>query len=159
MLNETQLDEVWEGQLSSEIRSLYFGDLANLYSTRKQWITGLTFFLSSGAVVTLFSHLPVALPISFSMVTALLTAYSVAVNLDAKIRTMAKLHYAWSQAASDFGRLWNHTYADDAQAELQDLERRTLELSELATIEAPNDPKRMSHWQDRVIQLHRLETA
>jgi hypothetical protein len=159
LLTADQIDAVWEGQLSSEIRSLYFSDLANLYSARKQWITGLTFFLSSGAVVTLFSHLPVVLPIAFSLTIALMTAYSVAVNLDAKIRTMAKLHYGWSQVANDFRRLWNHTYAEDAELELRDLEKRTLELSELATTEAPNDPKRMSHWQDRVVQLYRLEAA
>jgi len=159
MLTEVQIDDVWEGQISAEVRSLYFGDLASLYSTRKQWITGVSFFLSSGAAATLIAKLPVWVPITFSIVVAIVTAYSVAVNLDSKIRTMAKLHYAWNQIGTDYRRLWNHTYSDEAESEFEDLQRRELELSELATTDAPNDPKRLSRWQDQVFKLHRLENA
>jgi hypothetical protein len=159
MLTELQISDVWEGQVSAEVRSLYFGDLASVYTLRKQWITGLSFFLSSGAAATLIAKLPVWVPIALSMIVALITAYAVAVNLDPKIRTMAKLHYAWNQISNDYRRLWNHTYSDDAESELADIQRREMEFSELATTDAPNDSKRMLRWTDQVFKLYRLETA
>jgi hypothetical protein len=159
MLTDHQIEEVWEGQISAEIRSLYFGDLASIYATRKQWITGLSFFLSSGAAATLIGRLPLWCPIALSTIVALITAYSVAVNLDSKVRTMSKLHFSWSQIGNEYDRLWNHTYMDEAGADLGDLQRRERELSELATTEAPNDPKRMARWQDQVFRMYHLEVA
>jgi hypothetical protein len=159
MLTDSQIEEVWEGQVSAEVRSLYFGDFAGVYSLRKQWITGLSFFLSSGAAATLIAKLPVWVPIALSIIVAVITAYAVAVNLDSKIRTMAKLHYAWNQIGNDYTRLWSHTYSEGAESELADIKRRELEVSELATTDAPHDPKRMLRWQDQVLKLHRLEVA
>ena len=159
MLTQDQIEDVWEGRISSEVRSLYFGDLANVYSRRKQWITGASFFLSSGAAAMLIAKMPVTVPIALSVLVALMTAYAVAVNLDSTIRTMAKLHFASGQIGNDYKRLWNHTYSDDAEAELTDLQRRESELSELATTDAPNDPGRMAHWTDQVFKLNRLPTA
>ncbi len=159
MLTEAQISDVWEAQISAETRALYFGDLASVYSVRKQWITGLSFFLSSGAAATLIARMPVWFPIVLSTAVAIITAYAVAVNLDSKIRTMAKLHYGWTGVGNDYGRLWNHTYSEEAAAEFTDLQRRELELSELATTDAPNDPTRMSRWQDQVFKMHRLESA
>jgi hypothetical protein len=159
MLSEDQIKSVWEGRIAAEVRSLYFGDLASFYSTQKQWITGLTFFLSSSAAATLIGKLPVWFPTLLSVLVALITAYAVAVNLDTKIRTMAKLHYSWKQLLSDYEKLWNHHFEDEAETELSDLSRRELELSEFATTDAPNDPERMGRWQDQVLRLHGLPTA
>jgi hypothetical protein len=159
MLTESQIKDVWEGQISAEVRSLYFGDLANLYSTRKQWITGVSFFLSSGAAATLIAKMPLWVPLACSIAVAVVTAYSVAVNLDGKIRTMAKLHYGWATIGNGYSQLWSHTWSDEAPAELEDLQRRELELSELAATDAPNDPNRLSRWQDQVFKLRRLESA
>jgi hypothetical protein len=157
MLTRQQADDVWESQIFAEVRALYFGDLASLYSKRKQWITGASFFLSSGAAATLIAKMPVAVPISLSILVALMTAYAVAVNLDSKIRTMAKLHFAWHQIGNDYDRLWHNHFSENAVADLNDLQRRESEISELATTDAPNDPKRMARWQDQVFKLHRLE--
>jgi len=158
-LTREQADQVWEDQLYAEARSLYFGDLASIYANRKQWITGLTFFLSSGAAATLIAKLPVWCPIVLSTIVAVVTAYAVAVNLDSKVRTMAKLHYAWNQIGNDYKSLWHHHYRDEAEADLADIQRRETEISELATTDAPNDVKRMEHWQNQVFKLHRLGTA
>ena len=54
MLNEFQQTKAWEGLLNAEARSLYFGDLASRYTRHKQWITGVSFFFSSGAAATIF---------------------------------------------------------------------------------------------------------
>src|SRR5271154_4067003 len=82
MLTEDQINDVWEGQISAEVRALYFGDLASLYGTRKQWITAVSFCSSSGAAATLIARMPVWLPIVCSTTVAVITAYAVAVNLD-----------------------------------------------------------------------------
>ncbi len=140
-------------------RALYFGDLANRYSRQKQWITGLTFFLSSGAAATIIAKLPLWVPMMLSTAIAIMTAYAVALNLDSKIRTMVKLHCGWHEVAHDYTRLWNHTYSEEAEADFEELVQRELDLSELATTDAPNDPKRLLHWEDQVLKLHRLESA
>jgi len=159
MLTESQIDQVWERKLGAEVRALYFGDFASRYSRRKQTITFVTFFLSSGAAATLIGKAPSWVPIVLSVTVALLTAYSVAVGLERLVRTMAKLHYSWNQVATDYDRLWNHTYEDQAENQFEDLLRRERDLSELATTEAPNNQEIMGEWQDHVFQQYHLNNA
>ncbi len=159
MLSESQIQNVWESQIGAEVRALYFAELAGTYTLQKQWITGLSFFLSSGAAITLFTTLPTSIPIACSVLVALLTAYSIARNLDSAIRTMAKLHYSWSQVASDYESLWNTTYAEDAGLNYDRLVSRERDLSELASTDAPNNQKRLGYWMDQVLRQHHLSNA
>lgn len=159
MLTDNQIADAWDSRISAEVRSLYFGDLTSLYAKQKQWITFLSFFLSSGAAATLIGKAPTWVPTALALGVAAMTAYAVASNLDSKIRTMSKLHYGWNQIGADYARLWSHTYEEEAEAQLEDLRRRESELSELATTDAPNDPSRMSRWQDQVFKLHHLTGA
>jgi hypothetical protein len=156
MLTNDQITAVWERRIAAEVRSLYFGELANRYSKRKQWFTGLTFFFSSGAAATVVARLPAWIPVLLSVLVAAITAYSIAVSLDASIRSMAKFHYSWSQLAADYERLWNHTYSDEAGDDFERIAARERDLSELATTEAPNDPSRLGYWQEQVFRQHHL---
>jgi hypothetical protein len=92
MLSEFERTQVWENMLAAETRSLYFGDLASRYTRQKQWITGLSFFFASGAASTLLGKAPEFIPVILSLAVAGMTAYSIAVGLDRKTATMAKLH-------------------------------------------------------------------
>ncbi len=159
MLTEEQITSVWERQISAEVRALYFADLASRYTTQKQWITGLSFFLASGAAATLLAKSPTWLPILLACITALLSAYSVARSLDGATRTMSKFQFSWSELASGYEALWNNIYTDDASARLERLIARERDLSSQASTEAPNDQKRMSYWQTQVFRQHHLETA
>jgi hypothetical protein len=158
-LTEDQITDLWDRRISAEVRSLYFADLANVLSRRKQWMTGISFFLSSGAAATLLAKQPTWVAIVLSLIVALMAAYSFALNLDLKIKTMAKLHSSWSQLSVDYGRLWNHAYSSAAEQELDDLIRRELDLSEIAATDAPNDEARMERWQNRVFQLYHLKAS
>ena len=142
--------------LAAETRAFYFADLASRYVRQKQWITGASFFLASGAAASLIGKLPQWVPLVSSTLVALVSAYSMAVALDRKIATMTKLLCAWSQLAKDYERLWSHTYDDDAETQLDDIIRRKNAPSELAAVEAPNDQELLGHWQDRVFSLHHL---
>src|ERR1035438_10326117 len=62
-----------------------------------------------------------------------------AVNLDGKILTIAKLHSSWSSIAKDYDRLWNHVYEQDAEDCLNKILQSEKEPSEVATTDAPND--------------------
>ena len=159
MLSEAQITGVWEGQIAAEVRALYFAELAGNYTLQKQWITGLSFFLSSGAVVTLLTASPTWVPVTCALLTALLTAYSMARGLDAAIRTMAKLHYSWSQIASEYDTLWNATYADGAEQVYDRLVTRERDLSELASTDAPNNQERLGYWMDQVLKQHHIAPA
>ncbi|MGO4882603.1 MAG: hypothetical protein ACLP59_17570 [Bryobacteraceae bacterium] len=142
--------------LAAETRSLYFGDLASRYASRKQWITGLSFFLSSGAAATVIAKSSEWVPVGLAVVVAVINAYAVSVNLDSKITTMAKLHGLWKQIGSDYNRLWNHVYDADAEEQSERITTSEKEASELATTNAPNDEKLMAKWQDRVFALYHL---
>jgi hypothetical protein len=156
-LTEDQTSRVWENMLAAETRALYFGDLTTQYTRQKQWITGSSFFLSSGAAATLISKAPSWVPLILAITTAILTAYAMAVNLDGRIATMAKLHSSWNQIAADYDRLWNHVYDEEAEIQLEEIFSRERDSSELAATDAPNKPKLLAQWQQRVFALHRLE--
>jgi len=157
MLNQDQINKVWENMLASEARSLYFRDLTNRYTRRKQWITGLSFFLSSGAAATVIAKAPTSVPVLLALGSAAITAYAMAVNLDGLIGTMAKLHSSWNQISTDYDRLWNHAFDEDAEDRLDEIIGRERNASELATTDAPNDQKLLGQWQERVFVSHHLK--
>ncbi len=158
MLSEFQIKHVWESMLAAEARSLYFGDLASRYTRRKQWITGVSFFFSSGAAATIIAKAPQWVPLMLALVVAGATAYAMAVNLDRRIATMARLHSAWREIATQYDRLWNHASDEDSESQLDKIMERENEPSELATTDAPNDQKLLGKWQDRVFSLYHLTT-
>ena len=157
MLTSTETDKVWQEMYAAEVCAMYFGDLTVTYSKRKQFLTGVSFFLSSGAAASVIGKAPAWVPVVTASISALATAYSIAVGLDRKATTMAKLQIQWSQIASDLERLWNHWYDDDAEATLLEIQRRMREASQLGSMEAPNDEKRMDKWAIRNAKLHRME--
>jgi len=158
MLSDHQIRRVWEHMLAAETRALYFGDLGATYTRRKQIISGLSFVGASGAAVTVISHAPAWVPMTLSLVTAVLTAYTIAVNLDGKIATMAKLFASWHTLARQYDELWNRVQADDAEAVFTKLVEREREPSELAVSAAPHDPPRLKKWQDHVFAMYHLTT-
>ena len=158
MLSEAQIKRVWGNMLAAETRALYFGDLASRYTHQKQWITGISFFLSSGAAASIISKAPAWIPLVLALIVAALTAYAMAVNLDGKIATMIKLHSAWSVIATNYDSLWNHTYEDEAEDRLNQIVQSEREPSEIATTNAPNDQKLLGKWQDRVFAMYHLSS-
>ena len=156
MLTEDQAKRVWEKMLGAEARSLYFGDLAAAYTRRKQVITATSFFLASGAAAALIAKLPGFVPLLLALLVALITAYSLAVNLDRGIVGMTKLHCQWNQLAADYEHLWNHWQDADAEILLNDLQKRAGEASEIA-IEMPYNADALDRWQ-RIV-FSRIPTA
>ena len=132
MLNDFQINRTWEGMLSAETRTLYFADLASKYTLRKQIITGCSFFFSSGAAASAIGKLAAWVPILLALLSAVSSAYSIAVGLDRKVGTMAKLHSIWGRISADYERPWNHAYDDDAESQLDAITQREMEPSELA---------------------------
>ncbi len=156
MLNEHQITVVWENMLAAESRALYFADLASRDTRCKQFITGASFFLSSGAAAAVVSKAPAWIPIMLALFSAVANAYSMAVGLDRRIATMVKLHAVWNRIAKDYDRLWNHTYDDDAEAQFLAITQREIEPSELAATDAPNDQKLLGKWQEYVFSMYHL---
>ena len=69
---------------------------------------------------------------------------------------MAKLHYSWSQIASEYETLWNTTYTDGAEQTYDRLVARERDLWELASTDAPNNQKRLGYWMDKVLKQHHV---
>src|ERR1019366_6294856 len=91
MLTEDQAKRVWERMVESEVRSLYFGDMASKNTARKQIFVGASFFLSSGAFAALVGHLLVLVPTVCALIVEILTAYSMADGFGRRYGTHAKL--------------------------------------------------------------------
>ncbi len=159
VLTEHQIKRVWEGMIAAETRALYFGDLATRYTRQKQWITGLSFFLSSGAAASIIVSAPWIVPALLSLGVAAMTAYAVALNLDGRTRTMARLHSSWNQIATLYDRLWNHTYDADAEEQLDAILEREREPSEVAATSAPYDEALLKKWQDKVFAMYHLNSS
>jgi hypothetical protein len=149
MLTVDEANRVWERMVEAEVRSLYFAELASRCTRRKQIITGATFFLSSGAAATLIAKMPPCVPLVLSLIVAIVSAYSIAVGLDSRIKTLTKLHYQWNHLSADYEHLWNHWQDEDAESVLEDLIRRAREASEAGT-EMPYDTKLLDKWQNIV---------
>ena len=157
MLNELQIQQIWEGMLAAETRALYFADLASRYTATKQWISGLSFFLSSAVAVSLLASVPYVNAITAAaLLVGILNAYSIAVGLDRKIGTMVKLHSSWREIATDYNHLWNHVQEEDSERKLESIIRREREPSELAATEAPNKERLLEKWQLRVFASYHL---
>jgi hypothetical protein len=156
LISEERIYQIWSNWLAAETRAHYFADLATGYARRKQIITGLSFFLSSGAAVTIIGKAPAWVPACLAIATAAMTAYSIATGLDRRTSTMAKLSSTWREIAAAYERLWNHTYDVDAEDQLDQILKLEKAPSELANTEAPYDEKRLDHWQQRVFYLHGL---
>ena len=159
MLNEVQIEAVWERQIAAETRALYFAELASTYTRQKQIISGASFFLASGAAATLIAKAPAWVAIVLSCITAVLSAYSIARGLDGATRTMAKFQFSWSELAAGYEALWNTTYQDDAVPRLDQLISKENELSSQASTEAPNNQERLGYWQEQVFKQHHLNPA
>jgi hypothetical protein len=97
------------------------------YARRKQVITGVSFFLSSGAAATLIASAPKWIPTTLAVIVALFAAYSMAVGLDRRIGAVCKLHSEWNHLNSEYERLWDHWYEEEAQETLTELLKRLLQ--------------------------------
>ena len=149
-MSHEQANRVWEKMAEAEVRSLYFGELAARYTRRKQIISGLSLFLSSGAAATLVAGWPDWLPALAAAIVAAITAYSIAANLDRAAVTMANLHATWNHLADDYKHLWHRWYEDDAEEDLARLLTRAREASEKGSTEAPYDQRLLDKWQEHV---------
>ena len=151
VLNEGQTRRVWEKMVEAEVRSFYFADLASRYTRYKQIISGATFFLSSGAAASVIGRSPNWVPVVLALLSALASAYSIAVGLDRRASALAKLHADWNALQSGYERLWNHWYEDSAEQTWEELRKQAHSVSDRATTEAPRpDDKLIDEWAKTV---------
>jgi hypothetical protein len=146
VLTENERTLVWTKAYEADVRSLYFGDQAVRYTKHKQIITGVSFFLSSGAAAALIASAPKFIPTILAVIVAVLTAYSMAVGLDRRIGTVCKLHSEWNHLGTEYESLWDHWYDDRAQENLTGLLKRGRDASQIA-IEMPYDAEAMEKWE------------
>ena len=159
MLTEAQTNSAWQKMAEAEVRAVYFGELANQYSRRKQWISASSLFLSSGAAITVLGEAaPLWVAGVMSLVIAALMAYSIGFALDEKVPAMAKLHSSWDHLADEYERLWQRWYEPDAEKKLKALQHRARELSE-AGVRAPYKSDRVDYWGKFVYSRYVNSTA
>jgi hypothetical protein len=158
-LSESQAGRVWTRMVEAEIRSLYFADLATRQTSLKQWITGGSLFLSSGAAATIASNLPFYIPLIMSALTAALSAYSIAAGLDKRISAMVRLHDDWNRLQLEYERLWHHWEDDDAEDTFRKLQDQERILSQAGIEIRPYDEALIDKWSTITYERHRPTTT
>jgi hypothetical protein len=157
-LSQNQTNRVWQLMFEAEVRSLYFGELTSRYTTLRQIITGASLFLSSGAAATIAAKTPSYIPIILASVTAVLSAYAIAVGLDRKIAALGKLHGTWHNLQTSYENLWNHWFEDDADELYEKLRIEERSASE-AGLEMPYQPTRLKKWMEFTSGRYKLNAA
>jgi hypothetical protein len=160
MLNDMQQKSVWEGWLTSEIRSNYFADLSGRYQRTQRFITWNTLILSSGAFATLVSdwlppNMRVIRPIVAFCVVAL-SLWSLLARYERNGIDCTDLHFKWNTLACEFERLWCDIYPASAVETLYKLQNRETELSKSST-SFPNKEKLMLKWEEHTVRQRGME--
>jgi hypothetical protein len=162
MLSPLQQKRVWEGQLASEIRAIYFADLCNHYQRIQRIVTWLTLAFSSGAAATLLADwLPprfAFLKPTFALATAGLSLWSLVENNHKRATDCSDLQFRYRKLARGFESLWDDMYSPDAQKTLDDLEAKSADL-EKSSLAFPEGKRRMTKWQDHVERQHASSVA
>lgn len=153
MLQETQQYRLYKEWIGAETRSLFFAEKAHRSLDLQRWVTLASLALSSGAVVTIAVKVDPIVPALFSVVTALLSAYSIVAQNQKKAVDAADLHSKWNKLSMAYARLWERWYTDEAVEELNGLEEMSAEISKTSS-SFPNDEKAMKRWEIRVLQEH-----
>jgi len=158
MLTLIQQRVVWERWFQSEVRALYYADLASLYRRKQTWITWTSLFASSGAlaaiVFALASHRWPWLPAVLALIPTGLSLYSLAATPQQKAAEATELQLRWHAFAQEHRRLWDAMYSEDASRHFAELDAVARELSALSN-RLPYEPQRMDKWWEVVAEQHR----
>ena len=158
MLTPIQQRLIWERWFQSEVRALYYADLASLYRRRQAWITWASLFTSSGAlaavVLTLVSQRWPWLPAVVALIPTGLSLYSLTANYPQKAADATELQLRWHAFAQENRRLWDDMYAETAPQRLAELDAGAREVSALSN-RLPYEKRRMDKWWDVVAEQHR----
>ena len=158
MTEDQAKNDVWTRMIHAEVRSGYFGDLAARYTRHRQVISGLSLLLGSAAFGSFWADSPQVAP-WFGLIIAVSHAYAVAVGLDKRATTAARLYVEWSRLGAEYNWLWHHWWEPEAERAYDELIARARSLSETATTETPTDDRLLSEWIDRVYALYAPASA
>lgn len=160
MLNDAQLQTVWDSWIGAEIRASYFAALSASYRSRQRLLTIGTLVLSSGAFLSVVSALPDQYKWVRAVLTlcaALLSAISLVSRNESASLDSADLHFRWNTLAMDYGALWADPHTSDAAQTLNQLQKREAEISKSSAAQPANT--RMLKAAQANVHLHHGEVA
>jgi len=153
VLSELQQKAVWEGWLSSEIRSNYFADLAQHFVREQKLINWSMLLFSSGAFVSAAKDGGQLVVLGLTFATAALSALSLVQQNQKRVTDALDLQFRWHRLANEFQSLWDDMYSEEAQTKFSMLEEKVAELSK-SSATLPNREKLMLKWQKHVEMMH-----
>lgn len=161
MLSDAQLQRVWEEMLSSQMRALYYADLATKYNGQHRLATWATLVFSSGAAATLLAGLPSGfswVSLACALVAAVLSGYSLAMQVQKRAVEASDLYYRWDKLAKMYERLWENWTSDDAGSLLEQAEERSGEVSK-ASHQLPHRKALLEKWENHVVAMWKQRAA
>ena len=153
MLQESQQHRLYKEWIGAETRALFFAEKSSASLAIQRRITGASLALSSFAVVTLAARLDPIVPAALSVITAILSAYSLVAQHQKKAVDAADLHSKWNRLSMEYARLWDKWYTDEAGTTLDSLEEKSVEISK-SSVSFPNDETAMRKWELHVLHEH-----
>lgn len=128
-LNSNQLETLWWAMFDSQVFTEYFARLSRRYAGFTQTVRALSWFLCLGSASAAFAY--GERPWLAGMLAALAGVVSVCDigwRFSEKAAEASTLQMAWSRLAIRYSSLWSHTFDEDAERRLLDLEDRRAEL-------------------------------
>lgn len=99
--------------------------------------------ISSGAFVTVIGGLGHLYVASFTLVAALLSAFSLVQHNQKRVTDCQDLHFRWNRLSDEYRALWDDMYSEDAPKKFGMLAEKSAELSK-SSATVPNRKKKMS---------------
>src|SRR6266404_7853807 len=109
-MTDLQVQRLWEGMLLSEMRSLYFADLAARYNAHQRYATWAIMVATSGTFAALVAPLHDQfgwLPPLLAFGATALSYYLVATQNQRRAVDASELHYKWAQLAAEYQAIWD----------------------------------------------------
>ena len=161
MLTPIQQTVVWERWFQSEVRALYYADLASLYRRLQTTITYASLLTSSGAIAAVVYTLAERkwpwLPAVIALIPTALNLYSLVANYQKKTAEATELQRRWHAFAHENRRLWDEMYSETASQRVAELDAVSRDLSADGN-NLPYEETRMDRWYAIVAEQHRAAT-
>ncbi len=136
--------------------SRYYGHVAAKLDRREKRLSGLIFFLSSGAAVSFLANVDVWLPAVLALLVAGLSAWSWNSKYSQRSFYSSGLRKKFADLTAETKLLWGHLTQledDDIESQWQALDRRATEISEQAPSQVGLDRQLQEQSFDEAVNV------
>lgn len=130
-LDSNQLDALWWAMFDSQVFTEYFARLSQRYAGFTQTVRAISGFLCLGSASAAFAYGERPwLAGTLAALAGVVTMCDIVWRFSEKAAEASTLGLAWNRLAIRYSSLWSHTFEEDAERRLLDLEDRRADLTQ-----------------------------